>query len=170
MNLFLLFIYTYSLAMLLPLLFPFYHLLYFVPFLILCFYRCSLINCLWWSLLCGLMIDLFSAETRLGTYAINYCLTTLCFYRYKFHFFEDRFSTLPTMTFGFTCLSTLIQVLIFYIMGKSFSLSWEWVISDFFIIPFQMVLYTLLAFTLPSFIVVYLKRRYFLFRLKKRRS
>lgn len=163
-HLFYLFAYVGFLAMSLPLFFPFWHALYFVPFLVLCFYRCPFIHALWWSLLCGFIVDLFSAETRLGTFAMNYCLTTFFLYHYKFHFFEDRMSTLPTLTFAFSCLSMLIQVVIFYAIGKSISLSWEWVINDLMAIPLQGALYAILAFTLPAWIATYLKTRYFLFR------
>lgn len=164
-----LFIYTFCLAMTLPLFFPFCHLLYFAPFLVLCFYRYSFVGCLWWSLICGFVVDLFSVETRLGTYAMNYCLTTLCLYRYRFHFFEDRWSTLPVMTFSFTCLSTLIQITIFYLISKPFVLSWEWVMNDFFLIPLQVAIYAIVAFILPSLVIAHLKRRYFLFSLLRSR-
>lgn len=169
MYLFYLFLYSFCLAMTLPLLLPFWHLLYFAPFLVLSFYRCSLVSCLWWSLSCGFIIDLFSADTRLGTYAMNYCITTYCLYRYKFHFFEDRLSTLPVMACIFTCLSTLIQTAIFIITSKSISLSWEWVMHDLFLIPMEVALYTILAFSLPLLIVKDLKRRYLLFRFARRK-
>ncbi len=165
-----LFIYTACLAMVFPLFLPSWHLLYFAPFLILCFYCYSLAGCLWWSLICGFVVDLFSAETRLGIYAMNYCATTLFIYRYQFHFFEDRLSTLPTMSFIFTGLSTLIQVSIFYVISKPFSLSWEWLITDLLLIPLQVAFYSILAFTIPFMIMKSLKRRYVLFRLNRRRS
>ncbi len=165
-----LFIYTYCLAMLLPLFFPFLHLLYFTPFLILCLYRCSLAHCLWWALICGGVIDLFSSETRLGNYAINYCLTIFCLYRYRFLFFEDGFSTLPLMSFIFTCLSMLIQIGIFYLIGKPFTFSGEWLISDLIVLPMQMAIYAILAFSLPAWMLTLMKRRYRLFRLTKSRK
>jgi rod shape-determining protein MreD len=134
----------------------------------LCFYRCSLIGCLWWSVLCGFIVDLFSAEARLGTYAINYCLTSFCLFHYKIQLLEDRLNPLPIMVFGFTFLSTLTQIVIFYMIGKPFSLSWQWALQDLLIVPLQGVLYTVLAFIAPSFIIASLKRRYMLFRLHRR--
>lgn len=155
--------------MTMPLLFPFWHFLYFSPFIVLCFYRCTFVNCLIWTFICGLIVDLFSAETRLGNYALNYCLTTFCLYRYRFYFFEDRFSTLPTMTFFFSCFSTLIQVLIFSIISRPFSLTGSWLFQDLLLVSFQGAIYTIFAFTIPSLIISFLKRRYFLFRLAKRK-
>lgn len=168
MHLFYLLAYTSCLALLLPLFFPFWHMLYFVPFIVQCFYRNSLTGCLWWSFVCGFIVDLFCADTRLGNYAMNYCLATFCLYRYRFHFFEDRLSTLPTMTFGFTCLSAFIQIAIFYVINRPFAISWSWLFSDFLFIPLQTSLYAILAFNLPSLLLIYLKRRYLLFRISRR--
>jgi rod shape-determining protein MreD len=165
---FYLFAYTCCLTLFLPLVFPFLHLLYFGPFLIICFYRSPLSTCLWWALSCGFIIDLFSSETRLGTYALNYCLTTLCLYNTKFHFFEDRPSTIPLMSFGFTILSTLIQVGLFYFIAKPIFLSWVWAFNDLLVIPFQVAIYATLAFVAPTSIFSRMKRRYLLFKLKRR--
>ncbi len=146
MHLFYLFIYTTCLALTLPLFFPFWHVPYFVPFLILCFYQSTFVGCLWWSLICGFIVDLFSADTRLGHYSMGYCLAILCLYRYKFHFFEDRFSTLPFMVYSFTFLIMLIQITIFSIIGKPFLISWDWIISDLLILPLQTSLYAIFCF------------------------
>ncbi len=162
--------YSFCLAMCLPIFFPSLHLIFFAPFLVLCFYRCSLSQCLWWSLACGFMIDLLASQTRLGVYAFNYCLTTICIYRYKFHFFEDRLSTLPAMTFCFACLSTLIQAAIFYLTGKPFSISWEWIKNDLFLSPFQNALYAACLFTFPFVFMLHFKRRYSLFLTARRRK
>lgn len=155
--------------MVMPLFFPFWHILYFAPFIVLCFYRCPFPNCLIWTFICGFIVDLFSAETVLGNYALNYCLTTFCLYRYRFHFFEDRFSTLPTMTFFFSSLSTLIQVIIFSIIGRPFSLTGSWVFQDLLLVSLQGALFAIVAFTIPFLIISYLKRRYLLFRLTRRK-
>lgn len=150
MRLSLLFLYTFCLAMSLGALFPFLRLLYFVPFLVLSFYRCSLPHSLWWAIVCGFVMDLFSTHTPLGIYALIYSLTTAYLYRYQFHFFEDRLSTLPVMTFCFACLSTLIQIFLFSIMGHAISLSWNWFKHDVLWMPLQDALYAILAFTIPT--------------------
>lgn len=149
MNLLFLFAYICGLTLTLPLLFPSLRLFYFSPFLVFCFYRNSFSSCLWWALLCGLIVDLLSNQTRLGTYALNYCLTTAFLYGYKQHFFEDRLSTLPVMTFCFAILSTAIQVGILYGFGKPFTLSWEWIKSDLFWMPLQDALYAAAAVAFP---------------------
>lgn len=169
-QLFGLFVYTFCLALLLPIFLPSLHLIFFAPFLVLCFYRCSLLNCLWWSLSCGFIIDLLSTQTRLGIYATIYCLVTIFLYRYKFYFFEDRLSTLPVMTFGFTCLSTLIQTALFYAIGQPFFLSWEWMITDLIFIPLQNAFYAGFAFILPPWVLSSLRKPSSSFRRSKRKK
>lgn len=162
----LLFAYTIALALIFPLFFPFLHLVIFAPFIILMFYRYPLTDALWWSLLSGTIVDLFSSETRLGHYALIYCLSTLFLYRYRFYFFEDRLSTLPLMTISFSCLSMVIQVLIFLVTSRTFSLSWEWLFNDLVLIPLQTAGYAIFAYTLPLIALLNFKRRYFLLRRK----
>lgn len=167
---FYLFVYTLSLSFILPLLFSSASLVNFAPFLILCFYRFSIVACLWWSFLCGFIVDLYAADSRLGTYAFNYCLATLCLYRYKFHFFEDRLSTLPTMSFNFSFLFTLTQITIFYLFKKNFTLSLDEIFYSSLIIPLQTTLYTLFTFTLPYLIISSIQKKYSRFRFKRRRQ
>lgn len=144
--------------MILPLLFPFWHPLYFAPFLIICCKRRPLPVCLGWACACGLFIDLFSSYTPLGNYCLNYCLSTLCLYRYRWHLFEDRFSTLPLLTSCFACLSFLIQIGMFTITGKSFALSWKIVGDNLLWMPLQDAFYAILAFNLPYWGLASLKR------------
>jgi rod shape-determining protein MreD len=162
------FIYAFGLALIFPIFFPSLYLLYFAPFLVLNFYRCSLQSSLWWAFTCGLMIDLLSSQTPLGIYAINYCFTTICLYRYKFLFFEDRLSTLPVMTFCFAIVTTLIQTGLIYFIGMSFSLSWQWVLSDLFLNAFQNAIYAGLTFSLPSVVVVRMRREFLIKKWRKR--
>ncbi|MFI0435195.1 MAG: hypothetical protein ACH350_05645 [Parachlamydiaceae bacterium] len=170
MHLFYLFLYSLSLALLLPVLAPFWHILYFIPFIILCFYQATLCTCLWWSLICGFIVDLLAAETRLGNYAINYCLTTLLLYRYQSLFFEDRFTTLPSMAFFFHFVSTFIQIITFSLIGRPFMISPSWMFNDLFLLSFQVAIFSILAFTIPSLILISFRRRYLIYRLSRRRS
>ena len=159
-NLFFLFGYACCLAIILPLLFSSLHLVYFAPFLVLALYRCPLNHALWWSLGCGLILDLYSSESRLGTYALNYCLTTFCLYGYKMHFFEDRFSTLPVMSFCYACLSNFIQACLLLAVGNSFHFSWEWLQSEMLSSPMQTSLYSMIGYRGPLSLLAQMKKRY----------
>ena len=153
--------------MTLPLLFPFSHLIYFAPFLVITFYHFSLRENLWWALLCGFIIDLFSSSTHLGFFALNYCLTTLFLSRYTSYFFEDRLSTLPLMTACFAGLSTLLNTLLLSLMGKQFLFSLEGLFFQIGIIPLQTGLYAILFFILPLKIIKILNMRYRMRRRKR---
>lgn len=143
------FFYTLGITLLLPALFSNLQLLFFAPFLVITFYNKNKLTCLWWALLCGMIIDLLSAQMRLGAYAFNYCATVMIVYSQKRHFFEDSISTFPIMTFLFSIVSTLIQVGMFYSFGHSISLSFEWVKQDLIWMPLLDAFYAALLFTLP---------------------
>jgi rod shape-determining protein MreD len=146
---FFLYLYSFSLTLLLSAYFPTISLLYFAPMMILCFYKFSLATSLWWALACGLTIDLFASETKLGFYALTYCLTTLILYRYKYQFFEDNFSTLPIMTFLFGFCTTLLSAILYSIVITPIPLSFKWLYHDLFWMPINDALYTIVAFTMP---------------------
>lgn len=152
------FFYTLTLALALPVFLPQFHLMYFAPFLVASFYRNSKIQSLWLAVFCGFMIDLFSAQTRLGFYALTYFFTVELLYAQQRHFFEDRLSTLPIMTFLFTLLSTLIQVSLLYVFDTGIILSGEWMRNDLILNPLYDAIYAVLAFTLPT--SLFFRRKY----------
>jgi rod shape-determining protein MreD len=144
------FFYTLALALSLPVFLPHLHLIYFAPFLAASFYRNTKIHSLWLAVLCGSIIDLFSAQTRLGFYALTYFLTVELLYSQQRNFFEDRLSTLPVMTFFFALISTIIQVILLNVFDVGIVLSMEWVKNDLILNPLCDALYAILAFTLPA--------------------
>jgi rod shape-determining protein MreD len=148
-NLKLIFLTTCLFTLFLPTLFPFFHLLYFVPFLIIAIYKKSLSTCLWYSLLCGLLIDLLSDESRLGFYAMNYSLTIFLLYPQRKNFFSDSITTLPLMSFFFSVISTVIEIAYLSSTGRSPSLSMQWIMTDLLIMPVFDGVYAFMVFILP---------------------
>lgn len=157
-TLFFLFLYVCCLANTLPLFFPGIHLLIFVPFLVISLYKTSLNQALWISLGCGFLLDLYSTQVGIGTYAFIYCLTTFCLYPYKTHFFEDGLSTLPVMTFIYGVIAGLVKACFLLAIGNLFLFSWEWVKIDLFLIPFQTAIYSIAFLKVPQFLFVYVKK------------
>lgn len=143
---------TLSLTLFAPILFPGLHLLYFAPFVCCCYYYRSYAASLWISLLCGLIIDLLSAPLRFGLHALNFTLTTAFLYSKKQHFFQDQLSTLPILTFFFSLISTLIQLILLYIFETSLTLSWKWVFTDLLWMPCTDGIYAFICFSLPIII------------------
>lgn len=145
----LLFFYTLAPVLVFPILFPDWHLTFFAPFLILCFYRKTFLSSLWIALLSGLIIDILSAGAPLGIHATNYCLVTWLLYKQRLNYFEDSLSTLPILTGFFAITSTLVQVALMSFMDSSIPLSWQWVKSDLIKMPLWDALYALIWFTIP---------------------
>lgn len=124
--------------------------LFFAPFLVMCCYRTSLSSVLWWAFTCGLVTDLFSFHSRLGTYALINCLTVSLVYRFQVYFFIDRLSTLPIMTALYSFIASWIHVVLFYLNGYPFFLSWPWLKSNLLMTTWEDALYAGICFTLPS--------------------
>lgn len=150
MILILIFLYAFGLTMILPVLIPTLHLTFFAPFLIFAFYRHSQATCLWLALMCGLIIDLFCAQTRFGIYALNYTLTSYLLYHLKNYFFEDSLTTIPIMTILFTYLSSLLQLSLLYLMNSEAVWSWEWVKVEWIEMPINNALYAIIFFAIIS--------------------
>lgn len=162
------FFYALFLALTLPSLMPNVHLIYFAPFLILTYYNKSKFFSMWMSFLCGFLIDLLAFKTRLGIYPLSYCLSTWILYPQKQHFFEDSLSTLPIMTFLFSILSTLIQIVLNNLFGQQISFSLDLVFHDLIGMPLLDAFYAGIAFTiLALFIPKATKRRSLVFSPKK---
>lgn len=136
-----------------PALAPSIKLFYFIPFLIRCYYRKSLNTCLFIALMTGLLMDLLSAHSRFGLYSANYVITTYFLYPQKRNFFEDSFTTLPFMTFFFSVLSTVVQVVLMILLDNhTINRSLSFLFVDFLLMPFFDAVYAGLVFALPAFI------------------
>lgn len=123
------------LTILMPVVTPSVRLMYFAPFLILLFYQKSLSYCLWISFFCGFIIDLLSVQPPFGFYACNYTLATAIIYNQKRNFFADHLSTLPIMTFLYSCIATLLEVIFINVFGMRISLGLHWIFSDLLVMP-----------------------------------
>lgn len=135
-----------------PVVFSGWRLMFFAPFLIILYYKKSFLTCLWSSCFCGLLLDVLSAHTHLGLYAMNYTVTTGLLYNQRRHFFADSISTLPLMTLFFSLLSTMIQWGLMYAFEQRVFFSWQWVLTDLIYMPVLDALYAFICFVLPSWI------------------
>jgi cell shape-determining protein MreD len=148
MLLFILFIYSFALTLIFPALFPSQRLAYFAPLLVFALYRYNKILCLWLALLCGLILDLLSAEMRFGMNALNYTLSIYLLFYFKNYFFEDSPSTIPIMTLLFSYLSAILFLFLLYALNAQSVWSWEWVKLELIQMPISNATYALMSFTL----------------------
>jgi hypothetical protein len=123
-------------------------LMFFGPPLIILYYQRPLIHCLAWAIGLGLCMDLLSSYNRFGITALNYFLCTLLLYPQKKHFFSDRLSTLPIMTFLFTAFS-----LILHAQSQLISLSWGWIATDLLLMPLGDALCAFLLYIAPPLLL-----------------
>lgn len=137
------------LTLITPVIVPGLILNFFAPFLILIYYKKSFLKSLWASFFCGLILDLLSPFSRLGLYTVNYCLTTSFLYSQKKNFFEENLSTLPIMTFFWSILSSVIQVVLLYIFEKGIMVSMGWVVTDLILMSLVDAFYAFAFFILP---------------------
>ncbi len=134
----------------LPAFLPLPHLTFFAPFLVIVYYKRSLLVSLWWSFFCGLLVDLLAASTPIGFYALTYCLTTALLYAQRRHFFADNLSTLPLLTFFFAILSTLFHLILMYVFEQPIKITPLWLMTDLILMPAGDAFYALVVFLLPS--------------------
>lgn len=147
-NLVFAFLCCFLLTLLMPVLAPKIRLMYFVPFMIILFYQKNFAYCLWCAFFCGLFIDLLSIQPPFGFYACNYTLATAIIYPQKRNFFADHLSTLPIMSFLYSCTATGLEVIFLYIFGARMYLSLQWIGVDFILMPACDALFGFLLFIL----------------------
>ena len=89
---------------------PYTRILLFAPLMTLVFSRLSLPISLWLATLSGLYVDLLSYTGILGLSSLNYVLTTLCIYRFRSYFSEEKIHIFSLYTILFSLVSTLFQL------------------------------------------------------------
>ncbi len=140
---------------------PGWTLTYFAPFLVISYYKKPMITSLWLALICGTLMDLASSTRHLGLHALTYVMTSGLLYGQKKHFFEDRISTIPLMTFFFSVLSTLFHVPLYLMLEGPLLFSPLWWTRDLIIMPGIDAFYGLVGFTLPGFFLPRSSRRHY---------
>ena len=136
-----------------PLLFPALRLFYFVPVLITAYYQKPLTTCLWYSILCGLLLDFLSTNDRLGMHSLAYSISTLILYGKKRNFFADSLSTLPLMTYFFSASSTFVLAILMQLFEIKTIFSWRWILADFLVMPLADALFAFLFFIVPALLI-----------------
>ncbi len=132
-----------------------------MPVLVITYYKKNLVTSLWLSFLCGTIVDLLASNQHLGLYALNYCLTTIVIFFQRRHFFADRLSTIPIMTFLFSFLSTLLQMILLFLFDKPVPISLSLLETDLLLMPLADSLYAFCVFTLLPFMPRQSNREYF---------
>lgn len=152
-NLFYLFFAGLLLTVFGPILSASIHIAFFIPFIVTAYYQKSQITSLWISLICGLIVDLLSYSNRMGLCGLSYTLTTFILYEQRMHFFGDRQSTLPIMTFLFSLLSKVFLWTLSYVFEKNFILSNLPFMKELMLFPLINAAYAYTLYMIPAFFV-----------------
>lgn len=152
-NLSLAFVLSCSFTLLAPIVIPYAKLFFFSPFIIILFYQKSLSTTLWWALLCGLIVDLFNADTHLGLHAASYCVAAMLLYSQSRNFFSDTPSTLPIMSYLFSVVATVAYMGFIYIFEKKIVFTFGFVLTDLVYMPAFDALYAFCIYVLPFYCI-----------------
>ncbi len=142
-----------------PILWPSVQVAFFVPFIVIAYYQKPYLTSLWISLLCGVILDVLFPSNRMGLWCMSYTLTTMMLFKYRMHFFGDRQSTLPIMTFLFSLVSTGFYCGVSYFFDKNMGMSFLAMTKELLLIPFENAVYAYLMILLPVSVVKRIKSR-----------
>lgn len=132
-----------------PAVFPSFHLLFFAPYLVLCFYKLTRYQSLLRAFFAGVIVDCFSSSPFFGAVAINYCIVSFLLHGQRRNFFEDKFFTLPVMSALYSFLSKIVWVVVLFFFKQKSSFTGKWYVFDIFGLSLLDGLYALLFFYLP---------------------
>lgn len=145
-----------------------FKLLPFAPFLTLIILRFSFIKTLCIASFIGMFVDLLTSGP-LGIYALSYFSVTLLVFRYKKHFlFEDpfHFSLFTTL---FSLLFLPFHFFFLFLFDRRILFEGNWALIDLFIMPVVDGLFAFLWFVCPLLLVQFIKKRWSLFWIRRKR-
>lgn len=128
-------------------LFPSFQLFFYIPFLIVCFFRSSFITSLWLGFLSGLIMDLVSSF-HLGFHALILTLISLIFYNQKKYFKESAIN-IAIFTIIISIFYSFCQILMLYLFENKSILNLSVLFLDIFLMSLLDALYALIFFGYP---------------------
>ena len=139
-------------------LFPFFPLNAFAPFLAVVYYVAPFSKTLWISLGCGLLLDLLSSEFHFGIHALTLTTASAFLFFQKKHFFEDQSLAFSLFSIVISSVSTGLQLLFIHLFDRGLSFSFASFVTDVAILPLLDGLYGFLWFTCPMRLYISMKK------------
>ncbi|MGH2639919.1 MAG: hypothetical protein ACRDF4_11680 [Rhabdochlamydiaceae bacterium] len=140
-------------------LFPFFPLNPFAPFLAIVFYVTPFSKALWISCGCGLILDFLSSEFHFGVHALTLMATTSILFHRRKHFFEEKPVAFSIFTAVISALATLLQLIFIPLFNHGVSFSILSFLTDGIALPLLDGLFGFLWFTCPMRLYIYIKKR-----------
>lgn len=104
------------------------------------------------AVFCGLLLDLFSYETRFGFFSLIALMTTFLFFFLRRFLFSDRLLSLPIHTALFSSIFTLLSLLLWRLFHPPLPFTLSSLLHEISLPPLADALYALICFTLPTFL------------------
>ncbi len=140
-------------------LFPFFPLNPFAPFLAIVFYAAPFSKALWIACGCGLILDLLSSEFRFGVHALTLVAAAALLYHQKRHFFEEKPVAFSIFTALISSVSMLLQLVFIPLFDRGISFSALSFLTDGVALPLLDGLFGFLWFTCPMRLYIYIKKK-----------
>ena len=139
-------------------LFPFFPINAFAPFLAIVFYVAPFSKALWISGGCGLILDLLSSEFHFGLHALSWIATTALLFHQKRHFFEEKPMAFSIFTAVISSVFTLFELVFIPIFDRGIAFSTLSFLTDVIALPILDGVYGFLWFTCPMRLYIYIKK------------
>lgn len=147
-----------SFALFGSILFPFFPLSAFAPFLAIVYYVAPFPRALWISFGCGLLLDLLSSEFHFGVHALTLTCTSVLLFHQKKHFFEDKPLAVFLFTSVISAVATLLELLFIHIFDRGISFTAATFFTDVVLLSLADGLFGFLWFTCPMRLYIYIRR------------
>jgi rod shape-determining protein MreD len=139
-------------------LFPFFPLSSFSPFLAIVYYAVPFSKALWISCGCGFILDFLSSEFHFGVHALTLTVCSALLFHQKKHFFEDKPLAFALLTSLISSVSTLLQFVFIHLLDRGIPVSFATFLTDAVATPLIDGLYGFLWFTCPMRLYIYIKK------------
>lgn len=140
-------------------LFPFFSINAFAPFLAIVFYVKSFPKALWIGCGCGLILDLFSSEFHFGLHALTLTVVTALLYHQKRHFFEEKPLAFSIFTAIISSVALTLQLIFTHIFDRGVPFSALSFLTDGVVLSMLDGLFGFLWFTCPMRLYIYIKKK-----------
>ena len=137
----------------------------FVPILSINILSLNKEKALWIAFASGLLVDFFTS-TKMGIWPLNFCLCTLILFRFKSHFYKDKFLHVGMFAAIFSSLSSILHAIISFLFNSKIPFSGRWMITDCIIMPIIDGAYTIAWFFISFWLYDQTKSKLFLLKAK----
>ena len=140
---------------------PAVHMLPFAGFFAVVSLRCSFITTLWWAVIAGGAIDLFSATLPFGAHMVKNVSACCILYHLHSLFFEEKPHSLSIYATLYALVLTLLQTFLFSFFDIPLTIGWQAVLTEFVVMPLIDGIWTFVWIFIPLTTYRFFARNHF---------